>query len=209
MNKLRNSIFIGIGIVLLGTSVVVANSPISDFFAKTSQQVENAQEITIVDGKSFTISEREFVQYKRNVLLVHEMNGIDFIQTNDQLIKDMIKRKLLLQYAKKQNVTISDQEVEEYALQQQELFSNLDDPDFNAIKTELAKAIKVSEEEYWTHPKTLKNYEEWLTIEKLITELYNSEQLNDERTDEDFKEELWKKEKSQISIKNEILDNIK
>lgn len=209
MNKLKISFIIFIGIFLLGTSLVVANSPISDFFVKTSQQVEKAQGITIVDGESFTISERDFVQYKRNVQLVHEINGLDIAQTNDQLIEDMIKRKLLLQYAKKQNITISDQEVKNYALQQQELFSNLDDPNFNAIKIELAKALDVSEEEYWTHPRTLKNYKEWLTIEKLITELYNSEQLNDDRTDENFKEELWIEAKNDISIKKEILDNMK
>lgn len=197
-----------ITIVLLLSSAFAYALPsvsIRDFFTNTKTTVDQASSANVAESPRFNITEKEFVQFKSNVEMISALNGISFKQTNMEILKSMVIRKLVLQTAIDEGITATDQEVRDYALKQKALFDD-NNTQFKELRDELIKASGYTQEQYWTSPELLQNYKEWLIANKFIDSLYAEKKLTNQYTYKDYSEELWNQAKDGIKINQTILN---
>ena len=189
-------------LLLCTTPIVFSNYiSISDFFDLKDQKITAIDDsIVVVESDMFTITLKELVDYKENVLLTHELNNIPFVLTDMELLDQLIENELVLYEAKNQGIVVTEQEVNEYAEQTKETMAEANDPILNQIKEEYAKRLGVTAEEYFTHPKTLTQYELLLTSNKFFMELYSEGILNDQYTPEQYKVDLHEKYSDKIKV---------
>lgn len=183
MKNLKLSVLVVIGCILvLSASIAFANLniDIGHFFKEKENILTNINEDTVViSSDEFTITLKEYIDYRENIKLIHALNNIPFTKTPEELVNNLIKNKLFLQYAKKQNIEVTDEEVMEYAMQTRKVFSENQSPEFDELLKGLANSLGVSEEDYFTHPKTLENYRNLLLTQKAAEQLYEEGTLKD------------------------------
>ena len=194
-------------LLLCTTPIVFSNYiSISDFFDSKDQKVSAIDDsIVVVDSDMFTITLKELVDYKENVLLTHELNNIPFVLTDMELLDRLIENELVLYEAKSYGIVATAQEVNEQAQQTKQAMAESNDPIMTQINEELAKRLGVTADEYFTHPNTLTQYELLLTSNKFFMELYSEEILNDQYTPEQYKADLHEKYSDKIKVYKDVL----
>lgn len=183
MKNLKLGVLVVIGCILvLSASIAFANLniDIGHFFKEKENKLTNINEGTVViSSDEFTITLKEYIDYRENIKLIHTLNNIPFTKTPEELVNNLINNRLFLQYAKKQNIEVTDEEVMEYAMQTKKVFSENQSPEFDELLKGLANSLGVSEEDYFTHPKTLENYRNLLLTQKAAEQLYEEGTLED------------------------------
>lgn len=197
-------------LLLCTTPIVFSNYiSISNFFDSKDQKVSAIDDsIFVVDSDMFTITLKELVDYKENVLLTHELNNIPFALTDMELLDRLIEIELVLYEAKSYGIVATAQEVNEQAQQTKQALAESNDPIMTQINEELAKRLGVTAEEYFTHPTTLKQYETMITSNNFIMQLYSEGVLNDKYTPEQYKADLRDKYEENIKLNKENLKTI-
>lgn len=215
MSKIKLGIvgIVGVFLILCATYTFANNSnfEISDFFKEKESKVEKTSEGSmVVISDEFNITEREYVDYEENIKLIHKTNNIPFLQTEEDIVEQMINKKLLQHYAKSQKIEVTDEEIMNYAIQTKKAFENTSDPVMNELLIGLANSLNVSKEKYFTHPKTLKNYKNVLMVEKAVEQLYEQGIVDDEKyTIDQFTKDLRKEKQDNIHVDLDKLKNRK
>lgn len=211
MKKYKSIIIVGLVslILILTSTMVLANNEnqISEFFKGKEEKLEQASNDNIVvTSEDFKITEKDYIDYKENLVLVHKLNDISFSLQAEDIINRMIEEELLYSQAQKQDIKITDDEIKEYALQTKKAVEENSTPALNTIHIELAKKLNVSPDEYFTHPDVLKQYERMLLVGKFVEQLFDEEKLNDNYTLEDFKKELRENSKNSVDINKNLIE---
>lgn len=195
---------------LFATTIVFSNFfSISDFFESKEEKLSVINESKIVvESDMFLITLKEFVDYKENTLLIHELNNLPYTLSDTKLIDLLIENELFLYEAKDHGIVATKQEINEYAQQTKQAVIEGNDPIINQINEALAKNLGVNLEEYFTHPTTLKQYELVIVSEKYFMQLYSDEVLTDQYTLEHYQTDLHEKYKNHIKVNEDILKTI-
>ncbi|MFT0139411.1 hypothetical protein ACEK07_32495 [Alcanivoracaceae bacterium MT1] len=212
--------FASISLLLMGivTTITFANNFNNDIesFVKNKKEnleaLENRKDIVIsgvIEGNEFSITKEDYEIYKENIKFVHKMNKLDFIEDIDTLTEQMIQQEVLLAYAKNQGISVSADEILEYAEQTKKFFNDLDKSDeMSQLHEELAKEKNVSREDYFTHPDVLKGYEEMLIVGKLVEQLIEEGEVDFEnKTLESFVSKIKEKNNGKIKVDVEKIKN--
>ena len=174
---------------------------ISDFFKSKEEKLAQIDEAElVVQSDAFTISLKQFVDYKENILLIHELNNFPYTLTDEDLINRMIENELLYVEAKKAQISVEKEEVESYISQVKLALAEANDPIQNEIEAQLAKALNIEVTEYYTHPVTFAKYERVLVEEKFIQKLYVNGELNEQYNIEHYKKDLRLANENDIKI---------
>lgn len=205
--KKRNLLLISSVIVVfvIMAPLALANDfDIEKFFIDKETKLESIDaSIILVQGESFTITVREFVDHKANLEIIYDINSMSSDVTNEEVIDQMLENKLLLRMADEQGVEASAAEVQEYALQTKKAFQ--ENTELNQINLELAKQLNVSPEDYFTHPNVLKQYEEVVKINNLVTIMALEGEINDDYTINEFVEDIKAKDKDTFKVDKQVL----
>ncbi|MCM3745655.1 hypothetical protein M3193_16125 [Sporosarcina luteola] len=198
-------------LILCSTPIVFSNYvSISDFFESKDKKTAAIDDSKIVvESDMFTITLKQFVDFKENKRFIHELNNIPFTLTDREMLDLLIEDELLLLEAKTHGIVVTEQEVFEYAEQTKQTIAESNDVIMTQINEELAKRLGVTAEEYFTHPSTLKQYESMLTSNNYISELYSDGVLNDQYTPDQYKADLHEKYAKQLKINQDTLKVIK
>lgn len=171
------------------------------------EEVDQLQDDNIlVQGEDFKITKKDFVDYKENLAFIHKQNDTPFSFQSEEIINEMVEKKLLYSYAKEADIEVTEEEIREYALQTKEAFEDNATPELDRIHAELAKRLNVAPEAYFTHPDVLKQYEEVVAVGKLVERLFSEGKLNDGFTLEDFKKELRESSRTAIQVNGDVWD---
>src|SRR5690606_6510299 len=157
----------------------------------------------------FTITLKQFVDFKENKRFIHELNNIPFTLTDKEILDQLIEDDLLLHEAKTHGIVVTEQEVSEYAEQTKQAIVESNDLIMTQINEELAKRLGVTAEEYFTHPSTLQQYESMLTSINYISDLYSDGVLDDHYTPDQYKADLHEKYAKQLKVNQNILKAVK
>lgn len=198
--------------LLLCTAPIVFSNyvSISDFFESKDQKTAAIDDsIIVVESDMFTITLKQFVDFKENKRFMHELNHIPFTLTDREMLDQLIRDELVLYEAKTHGMVVTEQEVFDYAEQTKQAIGESNNLIMIQINEELAKRLGVTAEEYFTHPSTLKQYEEMLASNNFISELYSDGVLNDEYTYDQYKADLHEKNAKQLKVNQDILKVIK
>lgn len=163
--------------------------------------------IAVVESNHFIITQQQYIDYKENLMFIHQTNEIPFNLTNNEIINQMIEREVLLQYATDQYIVVTKDKVKAYALQTKEAVEQSEMPDMQKIYLELAEKLNVSPESYFTHPTVLKEYEWQFMIDKIVNQLTAEGTLTDTYTISSFVEELKKEDRYAVSINQNALED--
>ncbi|MFC5603638.1 SurA N-terminal domain-containing protein [Sporosarcina koreensis] len=198
-------------LILCTTPIVFSNFiSISDFFESKDQKTAAIDDsIIVVESDMFTITLKQFGDFKENKRFIHELNHIPFTLTDREMLDQLIEHELLLHEAKTHGIVVTEQEVSEYAEQTKQAMVESNDPIMTQINEELAKRLGVTAEEYFTHPSTLQQYESLLTSNNFISELYIDGVLNDYYTPDQYKADLHEKYANQLKVNQDVLKSIK
>lgn len=208
----KKSIFLTGGFILIiaiGSPLVFANTNniFYDFFKIKQEKVENVSEDdVVVEGEDFKISKKEYIDYKENLYLIHKMNGVAFDLSSEEIVKQMVENKALIQEAKKADVSVTDIEINEYAMQTKKAVEQSEISEIHEIHKALAKNLNVSLDDYFTHPDILKEYKNLLLVEKHIDILFEQEVLNDDFTVEDYTKKVMNNYKNSLIMNLSIID---
>ncbi|GEN85190.1 hypothetical protein SLU01_35020 [Sporosarcina luteola] len=197
--------------LLLCTTPIVFSNYISigEFFESKDQKTAAIDDsIIVVESDMFTITLKQFVDFKENKRFIHELNNIPFALTDREILDQLIEDELLQHEAKTHGIVVTEQGVLEYAEQTKQAIGESNDLIMIQINEELAKRLGVTAEEYFTHPSTLKHYESMLTSNEFITRLYSDGVLNDQYTPDQYKADLYEKYANQIKVKQNILNQL-
>lgn len=183
------------------------------FFEEIKEKLQQHQTQTIprnrivARGKGFVIRASDFVEYKANVKTMLQSAGKPFDMRNGDLLRNMIQRELLVVYAKEKGIQVTDEEVRRYMHEQRAVWDQ--SPEAKRFKDEFIRAKGfASEDAYWNNPDTLLTYKKHLLIEKLVGHLYETGELNENKTFEDLERELYERERGSIHIDSEILSQL-
>ena len=110
----------------------------------------------VVTSKDFTISRQAFEEYKANVQRVSTSNQQQFDMTDDEVLA--------------------------YAKQSQQAFEAQATAQMKALHQEAAEKLGVTKAAYFTHPSVLKQYNEVLTLDALISQLTAEGVITKEQT---------------------------
>ncbi|CAI6086213.1 SurA N-terminal domain-containing protein [Cohnella sp. JJ-181] len=171
-NKIRFlSIFALITAVTAALAATVfASTPIGSLF--TDMKAERSKPgnmpatnvIATVNSKEITYL--EFREYKENLKMMAKKEGMPFKRSNTDILNDMIKTQLTVQYAMKKGIAVSDEEVQSYANEQREaLQASIEG---KALIKNLVEKSGLPENEYWKSNKLLAAYRDWMISLKLM-----------------------------------------
>jgi hypothetical protein len=191
-----------------------ANENISNLFDQIKTKItdeENVQNsVAIATGDSFKIEAGEFKLYKANLQFIAKMNNVDFNFTNEEILKMMAKDRLIVQYAKDNGISVTNQEVDSYIKQTRNGLQSDEAPaEFKEIMKNRIRISGLTEEQFYNSPEIRQSYERLLYGNKVAKMLSSQGRLTNPLQDyEKFKEELWNKSKDKIKINRNALNKI-
>ena len=195
-------------LTIFTSSFVLSNYiSIPEFFqTKEKRLAQIDPSVIVVESDKFSISLKQFIDYKENTLLIHEVNNYPYTLTDLDVLNRMIENELLLAEAKKAGITVTSEEVETHISEVQSALEVTNDPILNELTDQLAKALNVSVDDYYEHPETIAKYEAVVMTNKFVEKLYVDGVLNDQYNIEQYKVDLRMSHKSNLYIfENELI----
>lgn len=167
----------------------------------------------VISGGDIKISKSEFDFYKVNIKLINQLNAtldsssykIASLPTDQELIDEMMKKRISVQHAKNIGITVAEGEVKEIISREKDML-NSEDVDVQnqaLIKEIMHQRINLtglSEEDFWDSDLVYKEYENTLYIDKLYNKLIGEKVINDIQGFEEFQNNLLKEYKNSHSI---------
>lgn len=217
MNKVKLTIITAVTIFILSIGAITfansAENEVKTSFADKQKKLGLIkEEIIIAEGKleelDVKITNKEFVEFKENLRMVHNVNKVPFKIDDEEIVNEMINDKLFVNDAKTKNITVTKEEVLEYAMQTKKAYDENTIPELKQMLTEMANQLNVSESDYFTHPDVLKKYEEFLITNKLIEILVQEGEIDEEgKTIDKYASKLKEKNKGKVKINLKNLKN--
>lgn len=138
------------------------------------------------------------------------MNDVDFKYTNPDILEKMIKERLVVEYAKKQGLSVTNDEIEAYIKQvRSQLHSEEAPADIKEMMKNRIRISGLSEDQFYASPEIIQSYERMLYSTKVAELLLSQGKLVNPAQDfEKFQAELWDTSKDTIRINNNELINI-
>lgn len=159
----------------------------------------------IVEYSGIKITTDEFHQYRTNVKLMDRYHETEHLRSNEQMIEAMIKQQLVLQYAKKKGIVVSDQEVRQYMDQQRNILEQAPQ-EVQEFRDHVIKAKRLTKELYWSSPELIEDYRNWMLHDKLAEHLADTGEIENIFSFGDFGEKLWQQHKSNVTINHQLLN---
>lgn len=170
----------------------------------------------IISGGDIEISKSEFYFYKVNIKLINQLNAtldstsytIASLPTDQELIDEMLKKRISVQHSKEIGITVTEGEVKE-VINREESMLNSEEVDaqnqaiIREIMDQRIKLTGLSEEEFWDSDLVFKEYENTLYIDKLYNKLIGEKVIGDIQGFEEFQNNLLKEYKNSHSIDSE------
>lgn len=181
----RKRLFIISFIVLL---LAVSSSLYASATDKDTGATEQKRLITMAGD--IEISESEFEFYKANIKLINQLNEAEGnfsfqtgIPSDQELVDEMLKKRLSVQYARNSGITVDEDEIIEVVNREKSILnsSNLDIENQALIQEIMKQRIKLtglSEEDFWKSDFVHKEYESVLYIDKLFKDLMEKEEIS-------------------------------
>lgn len=167
----------------------------------------------VVSEGDIEISKSEFDFYKVNIKLINQLNAtldsssykIASLPTDQELIDEMLKKRISVQHAKETGITVTEGEVKEVINREENMLNSEEvDAQNQAIIREIMdqriKLTGLSEEEFWDSDLVFKEYENTLYIDKLYNKLIGEKVINDIQGFEEFQNNLLKEYKNTHTI---------
>lgn len=206
-----------IGILITGIlaiSSVSASSTIDSLFNQMievlnkKQAVSDSEIIAKVGDKEITVG--EFRQYRENLRFMERYRGNELNRNNSEILTDMIKRELIIQYAKDLGITVSDEELAKTIQETRKAIEVAGTQEVKDILRNLIKKSGLNEEEYWKSKETLDLYRDWILIGKLGAHLHQKGiiAIDQPQEFEEFENSLLDKLEHKISIHENIIQRI-
>lgn len=217
-NKVLSVLFLGMAALLvLGTAIyaVQNDSGVTEKAKQLIQQTfhtisnEPIADELLVEGENVEISLERFIFYKHNVELINELNKLNGYEgkpfSDRELIYELIKKDLTVQYAKEQGIEVSEDEVTNYIEEQRKWLYDPNVPGENKkiVQELMANRIKLTgltEDEYWKSEDTRLEYEKVLYIHKVIGELMEQGKVKAPADFERFQDELLQKHQDKFEV---------
>ncbi|WP_440897715.1 hypothetical protein ACS127_07050 [Amphibacillus sp. Q70] len=199
-----------IGLLLVFSLILrFSDFRMSNFFGEKEEELEVIDSNAIlVEGEDFNVTAEEFLDYKENLCLVHQLNSIKMDISDEEILNRIIENKLLLQFADEQGVTVAESDVLNYAEQTKEAFEKDVSPELSELYISLAEELDVSPEEYFTHPEVLQQYEEVVKANKLIEIMTLNGEINESVSIEQFKSNLKDEKANTFEVRQGMLDQL-
>ncbi|RUT29697.1 hypothetical protein EJP77_12795 [Paenibacillus zeisoli] len=197
--------------------VWVPKETIKREFADLKKSLDEPQDSMpkLVIGKNIEISQKQFKFYKRNYELTGELTsnqqGITSqSKLNDSdLIDNLVKEELAVNYAKTLGITVSEEEISEEVSRNQEAIDNPDTDKGNELIKELMKnRIKITgltKEQFWKSKETRYEYEKEIFLGKLGIKLIEEKKINESSEMNAFGDSLLADYKKQNTINYDAL----
>ncbi|GIP36002.1 hypothetical protein [Paenibacillus sp. J2TS4] len=199
-------ISIALTVLVTGSALYANNMPsIDEMFIAIDNQVESAPDIVIAEGPDFEVYSKDFALFKANLEFSEKMNSVEMDRTDKDIIDEIIKEALVVNLARKEGLSVSGEEIEEYITQLRGLVDDTEqDPVMKQIRDNLVKMSGLPEDEYWKSEEITKKYEKVLLIQKFVRKL--AEEGKIETVDDflNFKEKLIHNVKADIIYNSEI-----
>ncbi|BBI32403.1 SurA N-terminal domain-containing protein [Cohnella abietis] len=213
IKKLKYLSIVAIIIAVTATvaTSVFASSPISIDSLFSGMKANLSKPGDLPDGNviakvgSKEITYKEFRENSENVKMFEKKAGASLNRSNNDILNDMIKKQLTVQYAIEKGIVVSDEEVQSYANEQREALQTVSEEAKEALKN-LINISGLSENEYWKSDVLLSKYRNWIIINKLIesdNSLYTLEAFNS------FQESLLKNSSQNVDIDQQNFAAIK
>ncbi|CAM3634114.1 hypothetical protein [Hydrogenibacillus schlegelii] len=171
----------------------------------TDHQQRVSENQVVARGKGFVIQAKDFVEYKTHVKTMLETAGRPFDTSNNDLIKEMIQRELLIRYAEEKGIRVTDEEARQFLQEQRTAWDQ--SPEARRYLDALIRAKGfTSNDAYWNDPSTLQMYKRTLLLEKLLEHLHQTGELNENQTLENLEAELYKR--ANIHIDTNVLSQL-
>ncbi|MEK5476966.1 SurA N-terminal domain-containing protein [Paenibacillus sp. FSL R5-0407] len=207
MNKPR---FLIISFIVL---LVAVSSSLYAFGELKDQNSSMDKSNYIISEGDIVISKPEFDFYKVNIKLMNQLNAtldnssdkIASLPRDQELIDEMLKKRISVQHAKEIGITVTEGEVKEVINREKNMLNSEEvDAQNQAIIREIMdqriKLTGLSEEEFWDSDLVFKEYEKTLYIDKLYNKLIGEKVINDIQGFEEFQINLLKEYKNSHSI---------
>lgn len=194
------------------------------FDSLQTQNVTNSliAEKPLVDSKNFKIYSSDFNFYKKNVDLLQELNNISNTQgvtanvsndtylTDTILIKQLIKEKLAIEYAKKIKIFVTDQELNNIIEKEKKALYdvNVEGQNKELVQELMSNRIRITgltEEEFWKSEKTKQQYSDSIYLSKLYNTLYQKGEIKDTEDFDKFQDNLLNKNINEYKINQNLL----
>lgn len=167
----------------------------------------------IISGDDIKISKSEFDFYKVNIKLMNQLNAnldnssdkIASFPTDQELIDEMLKKRISVQHAKKIGVTVTEGEVKEVINREKNMLNSeeVDAQNQALIREIMHQRINLtglSEEEFWDSDLVFEEYEKALYIDKLYNKLIAEKTINDIQGFEEYQNNLLEEYKGAHSF---------
>ncbi|WP_433943414.1 SurA N-terminal domain-containing protein [Paenibacillus sp. SN-8-1] len=161
-------------------------------------------------GKDIEISKKQFILYKKNYELTNELTsnqqGVASQSklSDTDLIDNLVKEELAVNYAKKLGITVSEEEISKEVSRNQEAIENPDTDKGNELVKELMKnRIRITgltKEQFWKSKETRYEYEKAIFLGKLGTKLVEEKKINDLSELNAFEDSILAEYKKQNTI---------
>jgi hypothetical protein len=170
------------------------------------QQTISSQSVVVplVQANDFQISPKQFTFYKSNLELLNKLQGKSNASDNE-LINEMVKQELAVQYAKKAGLTVSEDEISQGIEKEK---SSLNDPTLNdnnslTVKELMKNRIRITgltEDQFWNSIDTREEYKKAFLLAKLANQLIAQNKVRTMQDFSAFKDDLLQKSNGTFSI---------
>lgn len=207
--KYLSIVAIIIAITAITATIGFAASPIDSLFSDMKAELSKSGDLldtdVIVKVDSKEITYNEFREYKENLIMMAKKEGLALNRSNNDILNDMIKRQLTVQFAINKGIVVSNEEVQAYANEQRKILQTAPEEAKEVLKNLIEKS-GLPENEYWESNTLLSAYREWIIINKLI-ESDNS--IETPETFSSFQESLLKSSSQNYYVNQQNFDVIK
>jgi hypothetical protein len=174
----------------------------------------------LVKGDSIHISKQEFDFYKANVEMVTKLNQLQQgtgasvdVGTDSQLLNQLLKKELAVQYAKKIGITVSEQEMTEMVeTEKNRLYDSAlaskgnDQKLIQQIMKSRAALTGQSEQEFWDSEQIKQQYGKTMYMSKLYDELFKKGQIDGPAAFDAFQDKLVQEQQGHYTINTQLLN---
>jgi len=179
-------------------------------FEQISMDTETSQQLVAVNGEpniaelgDIKITQERFIFYKANLDLMREINKDAKIPeyTDEELIENLVKKDLMVNYAKSIGITIDSYEIDQVIEYEKSMLDNLTDNEM--IKVLMENRIKITgmtEEEFWRSDIPRNEYEKAFYTNKLMARLLENKVIEDISGLANFENELLAENRSLLKI---------
>lgn len=195
------------------------NKLIENAFSELKGQTNSiSKDNYVVTAGDIQISKAEFQFYKVNIKLIYQLNETldnpsnktNSIPYDQELIDEMLKKRLSVNQAKNSGITVGKDEVEKVINREKNMLhrDDLDEQNQALIKEIMNHRINItglSEEDFWKSDLVFKEYENVLYIDKLYNKLISEKEISDIHDFEKFQNHLLEQYKNEYGIN---LDNL-